>query len=588
MLRYLTSAALVLTSLHVAGAAPGDVDLTFNAGTFINDQGSGIWVNTIATQPDGKIIVAGRFEKINGVPGWSIARVNNDGSLDSSFSSPFVYSSSDPVVGKAVVQSDGKIVVGGILHVASGTKNVVRLNSDGTIDSTFSANWPNPPGYVYEIAVQSDGKILVSGDFSGIYRLNANGSPDTSFGTFLSSISGLVLQPNGYVVAGGYYSTASTFVVERFQPTGQIDSTFHGGTLLFANGPITDLELQADGQIIVSGGFTQIDSASKSRLARLTSSGSIDSGFTTTLSLGSVVDTNIQSDGKIFAVGRFFFSGDSMAYVTARFNSDGSTDSSFLRIAESTPSDAVTNAALQADGKMLVGGSFGSLNGIARERVARLFNSDPAPVPTSAVSRKIHGDAGPFNVDLPLSGTPGIEFRSGGATGDHTVVVTFDINVTINGSPQAAVTSGTGDVGSNGVSNGGMVTVSDNVVTVPLTNVANAQTIGITLYSVNGGANVVIPMSVLVGDVTGNGEVNSTDVVQTQSQSGQPVTASNFMADVTLNGVINSSDISMVQSLSGTGLTASAPASASMPAPSPVIKSIDSSFSKHRRLHRRR
>jgi hypothetical protein len=121
------------------------------------------------------------------------------------------------------------------------------------------------------------------------------------------------------------------------------------------------------------------------------------------------------------------------------------------------------------------------------------------------------------------------------------------------------VTSGTGQIGTGGISNGGVVTLDQTktVVTVPLTNVANAQRIVVTLFSVSDGANtnnVTTPMSVLLGDTTANGAVNSSDVAQTQSQSGQPVNSSNFREDVTVNGSINSSDIASVQSKSGTAL----------------------------------
>ena len=172
----------------------------------------------------------------------------------------------------------------------------------------------------------------------------------------------------------------------------------------------------------------------------------------------------------------------------------------------------------------------------------------------TAVSRKTHGGAGDFDINLPFSGTPGIECRSGGATNDYQLILTFPNSVNVSGTPQAQVTSGPGDVGSGGTSNGGAITVSGNVARVPLTNVANAQILNVTLYDVNGSGNVVIPMSVLVGDVNGNGTVNSSDVSQTKLQAGQAVTASNFRADVTANGSINSSDVSSVKSKSGTAL----------------------------------
>jgi hypothetical protein len=99
--------------------------------------------------------------------------------------------------------------------------------------------------------------------------------------------------------------------------------------------------------------------------------------------------------------------------------------------------------------------------------------------------------------------------------------------------------------------------VSGNVVTIPLTNVTNAQTIYVRLNSVNDGSaigNITIPMSRLLGDVNANGLVNSTDTSLVQAQSGKPVTLSNFRMDVNANGLINSTDTSIVQSKSGTGL----------------------------------
>jgi hypothetical protein len=153
---------------------------------------------------------------------------------------------------------------------------------------------------------------------------------------------------------------------------------------------------------------------------------------------------------------------------------------------------------------------------------------------------------------MPLTGTTGVESRAGGPTSDHLLVVTFSGPVTVSGTPQAAVTSGTGTVGSGGASNGGMIMISGNVVTIPLTNVANAQTIQITLNSVNGATNVTIPMAVLIGDVNGNRAVTASDIGLVKSQSGLPVSSENFRADVNPNGSINATDLSLVKSLAGT------------------------------------
>ena len=168
------------------------------------------------------------------------------------------------------------------------------------------------------------------------------------------------------------------------------------------------------------------------------------------------------------------------------------------------------------------------------------------PTPIAVVSRKLHGGV-PFDINLPLTGTAGIECRSGGANNDYQVVVTFPSAVAFN---SAAIPAGNGSVSSssgNGTSS----------ITVNLTGVTNAQEIILTLTGVNDGTNIGdldVQMGVLIGDTSGNGIVNASDVSQTKAQSGNPVTASNFREDVNTNGAINASDISAVKTKSGTAL----------------------------------
>ena len=169
---------------------------------------------------------------------------------------------------------------------------------------------------------------------------------------------------------------------------------------------------------------------------------------------------------------------------------------------------------------------------------------------TSAVSRKTHGGAGTFDINMPLSGPTGVECRNTGGTHDYTLVVTFSQNVSVTGSPQAQVTSGTGCVGTGGVCNGN-VSVSGAVVTVPLTNIADVQNINVRINSVNSSGNFDIPMGFLTGDTNGNRTVNAADVAQTKSQLGQTVTASNFRNDVNANGTINAADTALVKQNSG-------------------------------------
>jgi hypothetical protein len=160
---------------------------------------------------------------------------------------------------------------------------------------------------------------------------------------------------------------------------------------------------------------------------------------------------------------------------------------------------------------------------------------------TDAVSRKTHGAAGTFDVELPLTGSVGIECRSGDAGGNHTFVFTFTNNVV---SGNATVTTGTGFVSS--------FTFSGNTMTVNLTGVSDVQQITVTLSNVTDCFGSVLPdtmvsAAMLIGDTTANRTVNASDVAQVKGQVGVPVSTGNFREDLTVNGSINASDVSLVK-----------------------------------------
>jgi hypothetical protein len=171
-----------------------------------------------------------------------------------------------------------------------------------------------------------------------------------------------------------------------------------------------------------------------------------------------------------------------------------------------------------------------------------------APVVNNAVSRKIHGGAGPFEIPLPLvplTGAIATEPRQGVA-GEHQMVVTFANPVTVSSS---SVTTGVGSA---------THTVAGNVVTVNLTGVTDRQRLEVTLAGVSSGGNlgsIRIPMGVLAGDVAQNAAVASSDIGQVKAfaQSGT-VTASTFRGDCATNGSITTSDVGLVKSKSGNTL----------------------------------
>lgn len=169
-----------------------------------------------------------------------------------------------------------------------------------------------------------------------------------------------------------------------------------------------------------------------------------------------------------------------------------------------------------------------------------------------AVSRKTHGKAIQFDINLPLTGTAGIECRTGGDSGLHQVIVTFSSPVTVtsaNATPDPNAPGATASVSD--------FTVNGSEVTVNLTNVSNAQTILITLSGVSDGTNtidVAVSMGVLLGDTIANGSVEYSDYALVKSERGQRADSSNFREDVTVNGFIGGNDARTVRSKKFTSL----------------------------------
>jgi len=210
---------------NIAGIArltpAGQLDSTFNvgAGTFGT-------VYALMLQTDGRIVVAGNFSSLHGSPVHYIARLNSDGTLDSTFDAPITLGSPADGIYSVVLQPDGKIVIGGQFVTAGpGTArtNLARLNNDGTVDANFSAG-ASPNGRVYAVALQADGRVVVSGYFGmignsqhiGLARLNSDGTVDPDFksffawwGTIEEYPNVLACQPDNRLIIGGSFDTVS-------------------------------------------------------------------------------------------------------------------------------------------------------------------------------------------------------------------------------------------------------------------------------------------------------------------------------------------------------------------------------------------
>ena len=186
-------------------------------------------------------------------------------------------------------------------------------------------------------------------------------------------------------------------------------------------------------------------------------------------------------------------------------------------------------------------------NNTSRSFVYSLNTTNGTPLlPTNVVSRKTHGTAGAFDINLPLTGTPGVECRGGGANNDHEVVFAFPVAVTVSG---ATITPAAGMLGS--MSGTPVLSPDGRNVTLHLTNVTNEQTLTMNLGVNNNTSTFTVPISFLAGDTNADRVVNSGDALQTRNRSGQATDATNFRSDVNTDGAVNSGDTFIVRSRSG-------------------------------------
>ncbi|MBP6390878.1 MAG: hypothetical protein KA352_08280 [Flavobacteriales bacterium] len=372
---FLTAMALATAC---ANAQHGANDPTFNPGSGANGA-----IYATAIQTDGKIVIGGAFTSYNGTTRSGIARVNADGSLDTSFN-PWAGLSGVLCVAQ---QPSGKIL--------SGSAYVLRLNADGSLDIPFAETpgaWATFPVLIFSLAVQPDGKVIVAGQFSdyggftrpGLARINADGSLDTSFnpGTGASGgISSVALQPDGKIVIGGGFSGYNGIPrnkIARLNANGSLDLSFNPGTgpAPTTNG-ITSVTVQPDGKIIIGGdSFTSYNGIPRNRIARLNADGSLDTSFDPGTGFpGAVLSIQHQPDGKIIAAGGFSsYNGTPRNNIT-RLNADGSLDTGFNP--GSGASGPIRSSALQPDGGIIIAGDFLTYNGTARNRIARVIGCGP-------------------------------------------------------------------------------------------------------------------------------------------------------------------------------------------------------------------
>jgi uncharacterized delta-60 repeat protein len=361
-----TSSGPILS--FVTATVAGDATPDFVPGV---DDGA---VRAMAVQPDGAVVIGGAFTSIGGTPRAHLARLNSDGTLDMSFNP-----GADALVEAIAIQPDGKIVIGGTFGTVAGTSRsgIARLNGNGTLDSL---NAPTA-GDVTCLALQPDGKILFGGNISavggiprnGIARLNADGALDMGFDPDVTSVSYppvacIAVRSDGRIVLGGNFSAVGGQPrphVALVNENGSINAGFSNG----ASDLVAALAVQPDGKVIVGGAFTSIAGAPRNRIARLDAVGAIDPTFDPNVD-NSVNTLALQADGAILLGGSFQNVGGNPRSRIARVSKTGALDGGF----DFGPEDEVLGLQIEADGRVLVGGYFSYVGAVQRPFLARLAN----------------------------------------------------------------------------------------------------------------------------------------------------------------------------------------------------------------------
>ena len=358
-------AIFMTTTIHLAFSQSGALDPTFgNNGIVITDfnNGSVDGLYALEVQPDQKILAMGY--KGSGINSWLVCRYNTDGTLDTGFGVNGFFNVVLPeivVCWASALQADGKIIMAGTTsHFIDTLKSededfiLIRLNQDGKLDSTFGASGivvKDIGGLIeraYEVLIQSDGKILVTGNgwndqivgpLNGIVRFETNGQLDTTFGNqgikvlyepFI--VHTMVLQPNGKILIGGTnLGPLGDFEIRRFESDGTVDNTFGDGGKVHTN---------------LSGQSDYLDGIS------------------------------VEPDGRIFVSGGANLTGSTTDLAFARYNIDGSLDASYgnngFEIIPLTPKSQLTDIAKQPDGKYILCGSSNHLDGVTHFFLVRI------------------------------------------------------------------------------------------------------------------------------------------------------------------------------------------------------------------------
>ncbi len=363
--------------------ADGSIDASFNAQIA---SASGCDMRAIVAQANGQILVAGFFDHVAATPVENIARLNADGSADTSFTP-----TANEEVNALAVQGDGKIVLGGDFTQINGqaSPQLARINTDGSSDANFAVTGVAQLDDISAIIIQPDGRIIIGGSLFngsgvfdnsvGVLRLMQNGAIDSGFQPGVTNagqdayVYALALQPDGKIVLGGLFVAENNGAyhainLARINADGSADAAFDGLANAVINQPVAAIALQANGDILIGGGFTQVQGAAHNGVARISGVTGAVSGFDPNL-LGGVHALAIQSDNNILLGGGLSSVASIPRNNIARVSTAGDLDDTL----DLTVDRSVAAIAAEQDGSLLVGGDFTHIGSATRNHIARIL-----------------------------------------------------------------------------------------------------------------------------------------------------------------------------------------------------------------------
>lgn len=363
-------------------------------------------IRAMTVQPDGRLIIAGAFDRVNGVPRTNIARLNPDGSVDAGFNA--VVTSTNPAtqykvgVYAVAIQPDGKILIGGWFDTVNGEPrlNLARLNPDGSLDTGFGSPSTGPNDTVFSILPMADSKVLIGGQFTAIgddqrncvARLLANGALDPSFGTDMELCTGVDacvfdIAPWGQnkILVAGRFDAVNGFTnkcLAVLNPDGSTDTNFVCEVSALPGewpyGYVYTVLVDQDGGILLGGDFVTVNGLTRQNLARVLPDGSTDTSFQCDVEWAPVWKLLELDSARVCVVGGFATVGGYARPVIAAIARTGQVDLSFrhgrVGFAGTYPLEIRAVAELP-DGKVLAAGAFNSIQDFSVSGVARL-NSD--------------------------------------------------------------------------------------------------------------------------------------------------------------------------------------------------------------------